>query len=53
MDQGSFAPADALDALQHGLEVSTPATTASGCYIDADLAKDRLLPGLPGGQMMS
>ena len=44
---------NALNAVQEGGEVSTPATAAPGCYIDADPAKDRLFPELPGGQMFS
>jgi hypothetical protein len=44
---------NALEALRQGREVETPATAAPGCYIDADPAKDRLLPQLPGGQMFS
>jgi len=39
---------NALESLQQGREVETP-----GCYIDADPAKDRLLPQLPGGEMFS
>jgi hypothetical protein len=44
---------NALESLRQGREVETPATAAPGCYIDADPAKDRLLPQLPGGQMFS
>jgi len=44
---------NALESLLEGRTVETPATAAPGCYIDADPAKDRLLPQLPGGQMFS
>jgi hypothetical protein len=44
---------NALESLQQGREVETPATAAPGCYIDADPAKDRLFQQLPGGQMLS
>ena len=43
----------ALDALKDGLKISTPATAAPGCYIDADPAKDQQVWPLPAGQMFS
>ena len=44
---------NALDALEHGLKINTPATAAPGCYIDADPAKDQEVWPLPTGQMLS
>ncbi len=44
---------NALDDIRNGRDVSTPATAAPGCYIDADPAKDRLIEPLPAGQMLS
>jgi hypothetical protein len=44
---------NALDAVRGGDEVTIPATSAPGCFIDADPSKDGLLPPLPGGQMLS
>lgn len=44
---------NALNALYRDQVISTPATTAPGCYIDADPDKDRLFENLPAGQMLS
>lgn len=44
---------NALDDLSAGRPVSTPATSAPGCYIDADHAKDQLLPQVPGDHLLS
>ncbi len=45
---------NALDALVEGIEVEVPATTAPGCWIDADPAKDRgLQPMLSPGEFIS
>jgi len=44
---------NALDALKEGRRITTPATAAPGCYIDADPAKDHLIWPLPAGQMLS
>lgn len=44
---------NALDAVASGRPISTPATSAPGCYIDADPTKDRLFQPLPAGQMLS
>ena len=44
---------NALDAIGSGRQVAVPATTAPGCVIDADPAKDGLIELLPDGQMLS
>ena len=44
---------NALDAIANGREITTPATAAPGCFIDADPAKDGLIESLPAGQMLS
>ena len=44
---------NALDAMAQGRTISAPATSAPGCYIDADPAKDQLFHPLPAGQMLS
>jgi len=44
---------NALDAVTAGRGISTPATAAPGCFIDADPAKDGLIRLLPAGQMLS
>lgn len=44
---------NALDALKDGRKISTPATAAPGCHIDADPAKDQQVWPLPAGQMLS
>jgi hypothetical protein len=44
---------NALDALVDGRPVPVPATSAPGCYIDADPVKDRSFPPLQDGQMLS
>lgn len=44
---------NALDALKEGKKISTPATAAPGCYIDADPIKDQQVWPLPAGQMLS
>ena len=38
---------NAMDALLQGVSIEVPATTAPGCVIDADPAKDRLFPNIP------
>ena len=38
---------NAMDALLTGVSIQVPATTAPGCVIDADPAKDSLFPNLP------
>jgi len=44
---------NALDALREGAEIEVPATSAPGCFIDADPAKDGLMPPMQGNQMLS
>mgnify|MGYP000582630859 CR=1 FL=1 len=44
---------NALDDLRESRPVRVPATSAPGCYIDADPAKDRLIPSMPGGHLLS
>ncbi|MDJ0738436.1 MAG: hypothetical protein QNJ91_01890 [Gammaproteobacteria bacterium] len=44
---------NALDDVRSGRPVDTPATSAPGCYIDADPLKDRLIPSVPGGHLLS
>ena len=44
---------NALDDLRQSRPVRVPATSAPGCYIDADPAKDRLMPAVPGGHLLS
>jgi hypothetical protein len=44
---------NALDALVRGHPVPVPATSAPGCYIDADPAKDNAFPPLQDGHMLS
>lgn len=44
---------NALDALINDRPVSVPATSAPGCYIDADPAKDHAFPPLQDGHMLS
>lgn len=44
---------NALDQIRAGHPVSVPATSAPGCYIDADPANDRLIPAVPGGHLLS
>ena len=44
---------NALDAMVRNEAIATPATSAPGCYIDADPAKDQLFQPLPAGQMLS
>ena len=38
---------NAMDALLNGVSIEVPATTAPGCVIDADPAKDKLFPNIP------
>lgn len=44
---------NAMDAVQHGRRVAVQATSAPGCLIDADPAKERLPPWMPAGQLLS
>ena len=44
---------NALDAMVQGEAILTPATSAPGCYIDADPSKDQLFQPLIPGQMVS
>ena len=44
---------NALDDLQSSRPVRVPATSAPGCYIDADPAKDHLMPSVPAGHLLS
>ena len=44
---------NALDDLRESRPVRVPATSAPGCYIDADPAKDRLIPSVPAGHLFS
>lgn len=44
---------NALDAVRDGRPVEVPATTAPGCFIDADPAKDRLFQPAVSGEMLS
>lgn len=38
---------NAMDSLLQGASIEVPATTAPGCVIDADPAKDKLFPHIP------
>ncbi len=44
---------NAMDAVLHGDAVAVPATSAPGCYIDADPDQDRVFPPLPEGFILS
>ena len=44
---------NALDDMRSGRPVATPATSAPGCYIDADPLNDRLIPPVPAGHLLS
>ncbi len=44
---------NALDAMTQGRAITTPATSAPGCFIDADPTKDQLFQPLSAGQMLS
>jgi len=44
---------NALDALSQNEVIEVPATSAPGCYIDADPALDHLFDDLPNGHMAS
>lgn len=44
---------NAMDAVLNGDAVAVPATSAPGCYIDADPKQDRVFPPLPEGYILS
>ncbi|MGB5465737.1 MAG: hypothetical protein WBM84_06605 [Sedimenticolaceae bacterium] len=44
---------NAMDSILHGDAVAVPATSAPGCYIDADPEQDRVFPPLPEGYILS
>ena len=44
---------NAMYAVLHGDVVAVPATSAPGCYIDADPEQDRVFPPLPEGYILS
>lgn len=44
---------NALDALSSGRAVEAPATSAPGCYIDADPVNDHLFDVVPAGHLIS
>jgi len=44
---------NAMDAILNDDAVAVPATSAPGCYIDADPGQDRVFPPLPEGYILS
>lgn len=44
---------NAMDALRSGRPIDVPATSAPGCYIDADPDNDRFVPPIPAGHLLS